>query len=98
MHTIAIVLACALLFLAWNINTPKWVGYFIQRPEAHCIHHEEGLHAYNYSDLPVIDWLFGTLRDPDHWQKTCGLGRVNELRITEMLIGVDVSQPDHTTG
>ncbi len=77
---------------------PKWVGYFVQRPEAHCIHHEESLHAYNYSELPVFDWLFGTLRDPDRCQKTHGLGPVNELRLTEMLAGVDVSQSDHTTG
>jgi sterol desaturase/sphingolipid hydroxylase (fatty acid hydroxylase superfamily) len=98
MQTIAIVLACALLFLHWNVNTPKWVGYFVQRPKAHCIHHEEGLHAYNYSELPVFDWLFGTLRDSHDWQKTHGLGPVNELRFTEMLAGVDVSQSDHTTG
>lgn len=95
---VSLIAGLAELFLHWNVNTPKWAGYFIQRPEAHCIHHEEGLHAYNYSELPVFDWLFGTLRDSPHWQKTCGLGPVNELRFTDMLVGVDVSQADHKTG
>ena len=61
---VSLIAGLAELFLHWNVNTPKWVGYFIQRPEAHCIHHKEGLHAYNYSELPVINWLFGTLREP----------------------------------
>lgn len=94
----SLIAGLADLFCHWNVNTPKWVGFFIQRPEAHCVHHEEGLHAYNYGDLPVIDWLFGTMRDPDHWKKTCGLGPANELRFTDMLVGVDVSQPEHTAG
>jgi sterol desaturase/sphingolipid hydroxylase (fatty acid hydroxylase superfamily) len=35
-----------------NIKTPHWVGYIIQRPESHCIHHEKNVHRYNYADLP----------------------------------------------
>jgi sterol desaturase/sphingolipid hydroxylase (fatty acid hydroxylase superfamily) len=23
----------------WNVRTPHWLGYFIQRPESHCVHH-----------------------------------------------------------
>jgi sterol desaturase/sphingolipid hydroxylase (fatty acid hydroxylase superfamily) len=75
----------------WNIKTPHWLGYLIQRPESHCVHHEEGLHAFNYGDLPVFDWMFGTLRNPPQWQKTCGLGPENELRIAEMLRGVELT-------
>src|SRR5690606_33844971 len=45
-----------------NIGTPRWLTFVVQRPEAHCIHHQRGLHAYNYSDLPLWDYLFGTLR------------------------------------
>ena len=38
-----------------NVRTPRWLGYVIQRPESHCVHHERGLHAYNYADLPVFE-------------------------------------------
>src|ERR1041385_5777127 len=33
-----------------NIKTPRWLGYFVQRPESHSIHHARGVHAYNYSN------------------------------------------------
>jgi sterol desaturase/sphingolipid hydroxylase (fatty acid hydroxylase superfamily) len=79
------------LLYHWNVKTPHWLGYIIQRPESHCVHHEEGLHGYNYGDLPVFDWMFGTLRNPPEWQKTCGLGPENEHRVLEMLAGVDVT-------
>lgn len=80
------------LFFHWNVKTPHWLGFLIQRPEAHCIHHEEGLHAYNYSDLAIWDILFGTFRNPRHWDATCGLGAENERRVLEMLRGVDVTK------
>ena len=80
------------LLYHWNVKTPHWLGYIIQRPESHCVHHEEGLHAYNYGDLPLFDWMFGTLRNPPAWEKTCGLGARNEPRIAEMLSGVDVTE------
>lgn len=79
------------LLYHWNVKTPHWLGYVIQRPESHCVHHEEGLHAFNYGDLPVFDWMFGTLRNPREWEKTCGLGAENEHRVLEMLAGVDVT-------
>lgn len=81
------------LLYHWNVKTPHWLGYLIQRPESHCVHHEEGVHAYNYGDLPVFDWMFGTLRNPREWHSTCGLGAENEQRIVEMLAGVDVTAP-----
>lgn len=81
------------LFYHWNVKTPHWLGYIIQRPESHCVHHEEGLHAFNYGDLPIFDWLFGTLRNPRQWHKTCGLGPKNELRIADMLKGINLAPP-----
>jgi len=51
-------------FQHWNVNTPQWLGYVIQRPESHCIHHRLGLHYYNFADLPLWDMLFGTFRNP----------------------------------
>lgn len=79
------------LLYHWNVKTPHWLGYLIQRPESHCVHHEEGLHHYNYGDLPIFDWMFGTLRNPRAWDKTCGLGPENEHRVLELLAGVDVT-------
>ena len=26
-------------FQHWNVRTPQWLGYIIQRPESHCVHH-----------------------------------------------------------
>jgi sterol desaturase/sphingolipid hydroxylase (fatty acid hydroxylase superfamily) len=80
------------LFYHWNVKTPYWVGYLFQRPEAHCAHHQEGVHAFNYADLPLWDILFGTFRNPRQWNARCGLGARNEGRLAEMLIGVDVSK------
>jgi sterol desaturase/sphingolipid hydroxylase (fatty acid hydroxylase superfamily) len=47
-----------------NIRTPRWLGYFIQRPESHGIHHGRDIHRWNYADLPLWDMVFGTFRNP----------------------------------
>ena len=78
------------LFYHWNINTPHCVGYLIQRPESHLVHHQDGLHAYNYADLPLWDIMFGTFRNPREWNERCGFGD-RERRLSEMLIGKDVN-------
>jgi sterol desaturase/sphingolipid hydroxylase (fatty acid hydroxylase superfamily) len=92
--------AVAAAFLAFNaafqhanIRTPRWLGYIIQRPESHGIHHERGVHAYNYSDLPLWDIVFGTFRNPATWQGEAGFYDGASSRIGEMLIGRDVSEP-----
>jgi sterol desaturase/sphingolipid hydroxylase (fatty acid hydroxylase superfamily) len=82
--------AFAELFYHWNVRTPHWLGYLFQRPESHCVHHQEGLHAYNYADLPLWDMLFGTFRNPARWQARCGFGPEAEQRLGAMLAGVDV--------
>jgi sterol desaturase/sphingolipid hydroxylase (fatty acid hydroxylase superfamily) len=81
------------LFYHWNVSTPHWLGYVVQRPESHCVHHEEGGHKYNYSDLPIWDMLFGTFENPRAWAGRCGFGREGEGRLAEMLAGVDVTAP-----
>lgn len=78
------------LFYHWNVHTPYWVGLFFQRPESHCVHHQERLHSYNFADLPLWDMLFGTFHNPRQWQARCGLGPDGEHRLFEMLRGVDV--------
>ena len=91
--TLAILITgVAELFYHWNVRTPYWIGFVIQRPESHCVHHQAGVQAYNYSDLPVWDMLFGTFRNPRHWESRCGFGESNEARLGEMLAGVDVNK------
>ena len=62
------------LFYHWNIATPRWLGYIVQRPESHCVHHARGVHAFNYSELPIVDMLFGTFRNPAQFIGECGFG------------------------
>lgn len=86
------VLICGLaeLFYHWNVKTPHWLGYIVQRPESHCVHHQESLHWYNFSDIPLWDMMFGTFYNPQNWELRCGLGAENEKRLVEMLIGRDL--------
>jgi sterol desaturase/sphingolipid hydroxylase (fatty acid hydroxylase superfamily) len=82
----------------WNISTPHWLGYVIQRPESHCVHHQEGLHHYNYADLPLWDILFGTFRNPRVWDGRCGFGDGQEDRLIELLCGRDISSATRSGG
>jgi sterol desaturase/sphingolipid hydroxylase (fatty acid hydroxylase superfamily) len=50
-------------FQHWNVHTPQWMGYILQRPESHCVHHRKGSHYYNFADLPLWDIVFGTFRN-----------------------------------
>lgn len=76
-----------------NVRTPRWLGYIVQRPESHCVHHERGHHACNYSDLPLLDMLFGTFRNPPSWNGKVGYHDGASTRIGEMLVGRDVTRP-----
>ena len=81
------------LFYHWNVNTPYWIGFIFQRPESHCIHHQEDLHSYNYGDLPLYDMIFGTFRNPRRWQSQCGFGD-DEHRFMAMLRCDDIATPE----
>jgi sterol desaturase/sphingolipid hydroxylase (fatty acid hydroxylase superfamily) len=70
-----------------NIRTPHWLGYFFQRPEMHRVHHQRGLHRYNYSDLPIFDMMFGTFKNPIDQELECGLGIHNEESIGKLIAG-----------
>lgn len=87
---VTVLCGLAEFFYHWNVRTPRWVGWFVQRPESHCVHHEAGRHASNYGDLPLWDWLFGTLNNPRHDQVRCGFGD-DEQRLAEMLRGREVA-------
>jgi sterol desaturase/sphingolipid hydroxylase (fatty acid hydroxylase superfamily) len=78
------------LFYHANINTPRWIGYFIQRPEMHRIHHRTGYHRNNYGDLALWDLMFGTWENPEIAKEACGFSALNEVRVFDMLLCKDV--------
>ena len=90
----ALFLTFNAMFQHANIKTPYWLGYLIQRPESHAVHHGRGIHRYNYSDLPLWDIVFGTFRNPRTVDGLrVGFYRGASARIPEMLVGRDVTQP-----
>ena len=95
---VILLLGLADMFYHWNIKTPKWLGYIVQRPEAHCIHHRTGVHAYNYGDLAIWDILFETFKNPESYSGKCGFKTGAEENILEMMLGKDLSDGEHTYG
>ena len=93
--TTVVMLTITLLgtFQHANIRTPQWLGYLIQRPESHAAHHERGVHARNYSDLPVFDLLFGTFHNPRDFVPQNGFYDGASFRVVDMLLARDVSTP-----
>ena len=77
-------------FYHTNIKTPRWVGFFFQRPEMHRIHHQHGRHKNNYGDITWWDMLFGTYENPKEWVHTCGFDAPKEERLLEMVCYKDV--------
>jgi len=82
-----------------NIRTPRWLGFLVQRPESHGVHHGRGVHRDNYSDLPLWDMVFGTLRNPRAGAEPREAGFYDgaSARVSEMLAFRDVSRPPHDT-
>jgi len=79
------------MFQHWNVRTPRWLGYVMQRPEAHCVHHRLGFHDYNFADLPLIDLAFGTFRNPRQFMGECGFDAGADRRLGAMLALQDVN-------
>jgi len=82
-------------FQHMNVRTPRWLGYVIQRPEAHAVHHARGVHAYNYGNFMLWDILLGTFRNPASFaeDEVAGFWDGASARWPAMLIGRDVGQP-----
>jgi len=79
------------IFQHGNIRTPRWLGYFIQRPESHSYHHGQNIHRHNYADLPVFDVLFGTFVNPkQHYDSGFYHGASN--RVIDMLLWKDINK------
>ena len=80
------------MFQHANIKTPRWLGYFIQRPESHTVHHAKGIHKHNYSDLPVFDILFGTFENPKNFDHQTGFYYGASAKVLEMLSFKDLTK------
>ncbi len=80
-----------------NLRTPYWLGWFVQRPEMHRVHHERGVHGSNYS-LPLWDMLFGTHVNPRRHEEValCGFEHDKEVRLLDMLLFRDVHAEPRT--
>ncbi len=88
--------AIAEYFYHLNVRTPHWVGYLLQRPESHRIHHQYRHHTQNFADLPLWDWLFGSFHNPraDAVPTRCGYEDWREDRFDDIVAFRDV----HATG
>jgi sterol desaturase/sphingolipid hydroxylase (fatty acid hydroxylase superfamily) len=75
-----------------NVRTPRWTGWFLQRPEHHSIHHQLGVHHYNYGDITWWDRLFGTFEEAEGFAPRCGYAGDREQRLAEMLAFQDVNK------
>jgi sterol desaturase/sphingolipid hydroxylase (fatty acid hydroxylase superfamily) len=83
------------MFQHANIRTPHWLGYLIQRPESHVVHHERGHHCGNYANLPLWDMAFGTFHNPRNVDGVqAGFYNGGSTRILDMLLFRDVSRPE----
>ncbi len=80
------------IFQHANIRTPRWLGYIIQRPESHSVHHGKGIHKSNYSDLPIWDILFDTFYNPEEYENENGFYNGASSRLKDMILMKDISE------
>ena len=82
------------IFQHSNIKTPTWIGYLVQRPESHSIHHAQGIHAYNYAGIALFDILFGTFKNPKSYKHETGFYLGASAKVKEMLLFKDISKEE----
>ena len=90
--SVGLFVAAASTFQHTNIATPRWLGFFVQRPESHCHHHEFSVHARNYSDLPLWDMVFGTFHNPATFTGKVGFQLPSAPSVVDLLLMRDVNQ------
>jgi sterol desaturase/sphingolipid hydroxylase (fatty acid hydroxylase superfamily) len=94
---VGLVTASMSMFQHWNIHTPRILGYFLQRPESHCLHHERNVHGRNFSDLPLWDIVFGTFENPaSAFTGEVGFNQAASSRVSDMLLMRDAHQAGKT--
>jgi sterol desaturase/sphingolipid hydroxylase (fatty acid hydroxylase superfamily) len=78
------------IFQHANIFTPAWLGFLVQRPEQHNLHHGRDIHAFNYGNLAIWDRVFGTWRNPVEWSGATGLYDGSTRHLGAALLGRDI--------
>src|SRR3954470_331623 len=79
------------LYQHWNVRTPHWTGWLIQRPEQHMYHHERDVHARNFGDMTIWDRLFGTYAEPSGARVEIGFAEGRARRVLAMIACMDVN-------
>jgi len=82
---VAVMATFCSMFQHSNISTPQWLGYFVTRPESHSVHHERGVHDFNYGDIPLFDMIFGTFRNPPVWNGKAGFYEGSSAETAKLL-------------
>jgi len=80
------------LFSHANLRTPRWIGFFIARPEVHAVHHQRGRHGSNYGELMLWDQVFGSFYNPRRWESEVGFYDGASERVVDALMGRDISE------
>ena len=83
---VGVIVALLSLFQHLNVNTPRWLGFIVQRPESHCVHHQRHVEGRNFSELPLWDLLFGTFSNPKAFTGDVGLDTPENWRLSELLL------------
>jgi sterol desaturase/sphingolipid hydroxylase (fatty acid hydroxylase superfamily) len=73
-----------------NVRTPVWLGYIVQRPEAHAIHHRRGHHRDNYGNIVLWDMVFGTFKNPKDFEGPAGFYENASAEVGALLVGRDL--------
>ncbi len=79
-----------------NLKPPKWVGYVLQTPDMHRVHHKVNHHQGNYGVLVIWDQLFGTYVIPEKSVEECGFTKGREHRFIDILLLRDVHKAKAT--
>ncbi|MFK7886083.1 MAG: sterol desaturase family protein [Gammaproteobacteria bacterium] len=80
------------LFSHANLRTPRWLGFFIARPEVHAVHHQRGRHGSNFGELMVWDQLFGSFYNPQRFESEAGFYDGASERVLDVLLWRDISE------
>jgi sterol desaturase/sphingolipid hydroxylase (fatty acid hydroxylase superfamily) len=89
--TVTIAAAFCSMLQHANLATPRWLGFLVTRPESHSLHHQRGVHAFNYGDIPLFDMVFGTFRNPAEWEEEAGFFDGASSRVGALLIGRELA-------
>lgn len=81
------------MFQHSNLKTPRWLGWFVMRPEQHTLHHERGVHYGNFGNTSIFDLLFGTFSNPEAVDVEVGFYEGASDELGKLLLGSPMDRP-----